>query len=568
MSIIGHRGDAVNPLRSVCPSVLLLAIGACGVTTSTQSTPDSGDETGASGDGNTGAPVDAEDGGDDGSDANGGGSSGNGNGSGESNDCTALLDDIGTHFADAKDLVPCDESVPGAKIAASLMNLSGLTIDNEGVRLTPCVAARCDATWAYIATNALPHYDFVPMTPNPLVEVPVVYRIPLVPTDVPSQAGVDAANIDGCADAYDQFLLNAEQATTREPSELCSLTRAAEYLSDPKGAETVTYQKVQCLDITAFVSSGSPIFGPNEAAMPDPYGNPGFNYPLVYGGSYGRGASLDYCGGHTASTMHYHAVKDACFDRDAAGQPARSYDEATSDFNQADALTLPCEQESGIVGWALDGYPIKGSCVCTKRGGDGACTELRRARSGWIYEGLARWGSDAGEAAALGNDGKVCNSDADCCTGANCHLRCASSLFADAGASEGVVADQRCVTVDYSWCTSRYLAQTDPAPAGSDFVYLDRCNGFEGPDGFSYHSTSTFPLLVGCYRGQVDRAAQVAMAPGGGGGGGGGTTGGGANTGGQNGGNPPACAPGQTMMCCGDGFCGGPETAANCPADC
>lgn len=35
----------------------------------------------------------------------------------------------------------------------------------------------------------------------------------------------------------------------------------------------------------------------------------------------------------------------------------------------------------------------------------------------------------------------------------------------------------------------------------------------------------------------------------------------------REGGGPPTCRPGQTM-CCGDGFCGGPETPANCPADC
>jgi hypothetical protein len=30
----------------------------------------------------------------------------------------------------------------------------------------PCVEARCDANYAYIASNNLPHYDFVQTTPN------------------------------------------------------------------------------------------------------------------------------------------------------------------------------------------------------------------------------------------------------------------------------------------------------------------------------------------------------------------------------------------------------------------
>jgi hypothetical protein len=51
-----------------------------------------------------------------------------------------------------------------------------------------------------------------------------------------------------------------------------------------------------------------------------------------------------------------------------------------------------------------------------------------------------------------------------------------------------------------------------------DPSYLDECNGTVGPDGtYRYHVTSTFPYLIGCYRGTV--------AGGGGGMGGGGTGG-------------------------------------------
>jgi hypothetical protein len=78
---------------------------------------------------------------------------------------------------------------------------------------------------------------------------------------------------------------------------------------------------------------------------------------------------------------------------------------------------------------------------------------------------------------------------------------------------------------------------------------LDRCNGRDLPGGgYAYYATRTFPYFVGCYHG-TPRTQTT------GGGGGGGMT-------------LPMCRPGQTSMCCGDGTCEGPETAANCAADC
>ncbi len=81
--------------------------------------------------------------------------------------------------------------------------------------MTPCVQARCDQKYAYIGTNALPHYDFVQTTPNALVENDLIYRIPLAPAGNGSPNADDGAAIDGCVDAYDQYLTDPNTATTR-----------------------------------------------------------------------------------------------------------------------------------------------------------------------------------------------------------------------------------------------------------------------------------------------------------------------------------------------------------------
>ena len=72
---------------------------------------------------------------------------------------------------------------------------------------------------------------------------------------------------------------------------------------------------------------GMPIFGPNEAAMPDPYGDP------IYNGL------MDFCLGHTAmgGLYHYHGLLVECLVGDVAP-----------------------DEPSPIIGFALDGYPIFG----------------------------------------------------------------------------------------------------------------------------------------------------------------------------------------------------------------
>ena len=247
--------------------------------------------------------------------------------------------------------------------------------------------------------------------------------------------------------------------------------------------------------------------------MPDPWGNPAYFYPDVYGESYvpadpRGGAALDLCGGHTGMTMYYHAVNAACFARDDDGRPAASYVDGASTWDMVASLGDACTEESGIVAWSIDGYPIMGPCVCVARAGDGSCTDVRRARSSWTYEGLASWGNAPNEDQVLGLDGDVCADDDACCPAGvdGCDYRC-TPVVATAG--NGTAIEHRCTLLDYSWCTSRFTDRTAADTSGETYVYLDRCNGFEGPDGYAYHATLSFPLLQGCFHGEPTGAVVV-----------------------------------------------------------
>lgn len=497
-----------------------------------------------------------------------GGSSGS---SGAATTCSGLWGQITTTYPDAGTLGPCEGAA--AAVAGSLFKLDGITIDNNGARMTPCVEARCDANFVYVATNTLPHYDFIQTTPNPLAEAPQILRVPRVATPIAAGVDADSSAVATCVDAYNQYLAAPATATQREPSSLCVQADGdKEYLQDTlaKGGP-VTYRKVNCLGTIAFLINGVVVAGPNEGPMPDPYGNPIFFYPEKAGQTYGGAntAALDLCGGHTGNSMHYHGVTEACFERDEQGAPANSYAEAAATWDFAQALGGACDRESGVVGWSPDGHPIKGPCVCTQRGADGVCTEVRRARSAWAYQGLGSWSGSPGanndSAGALTQEGTACSTDDDCCAGSgDCHFKCNYAVFDTPSVPGGTTEGKRCVLLDYSWCSHRFVDRTAADTSAASFVYLDRCNGFEGPDGYAYHATASFPFLLGCYR---DEPATLpgGGAPGGDAMGGGNPMGGGDPMGGGN--APPTCQPGQTQ-CCGDGVCDGPENAQNCAADC
>ncbi len=460
---------------------------------------------------------------------------------------TDLWADIGDYEL-VGELSDCPASNP---VAASLFQLDGVTIDNNGASMTPCIEARCDDAYVYVATNKLPHYDYVQTTPNTLAENVSIARLPLTPTPVGTVAGAtDAMTANGCVDGYEQYLTNPGNATANEPSGLCT-NAGALFLTEALSGGTANYQAIPCLGGFGFVLSGVSTNGPNEAGFPDPWGDPAATSPNSIDEGVG---ALDYCGAHVGADMHHHYVPTACFERDAVGRPAQSYVAAAEAWDKEAMLVGDCTEESPIVGWSVDGYPIKGPCVCVSRAGDGSCAEVRRAMSSWTYEGLGVWESesalDPGDTFAV--EGMACSSDADC---AGEDFTCNWVLTGDDS-----TASQRCMLIDYAWCTHRYADRS--ASARSDVVFLDRCNGTQGADGYAYHTTASFPYIQGCYHGEAPDQAGNGGAPGGGmGPGGDGMMPGGGGM------DPPTCGPGETM-CCGDGVCDGPETAENCPADC
>ncbi|HHZ89642.1 TPA: YHYH protein [Candidatus Poribacteria bacterium] len=86
-----------------------------------------------------------------------------------------------------------------------------------------------------------------------------------------------------------------------------------------------TFTQIPLLGTVAFTITGLPIYGPNEAQHPDPYGDPYVNQ------------ILDFCHGHTGGQgdYHFHAAPE-CLIQHPDGS----------------------EEHYNIVGFALDGYPL------------------------------------------------------------------------------------------------------------------------------------------------------------------------------------------------------------------
>ncbi|MBR59101.1 MAG: hypothetical protein CMH54_13920 [Myxococcales bacterium] len=159
---------------------------------------------------------------------------------------------------------------------------------------SPSLYAYCDGDTMFVESNGIPHYTFEPMTPNELQENNTVYSIPLNPQ------------------------------------------------------EAATPSIIPCLGSVGVAVNGAPFYGPNEAAFPDPYGDPVYNN------------LMDVCEGHTGGQgdYHYHALLVECLTADHPN------DESTP---------------SPIVGWALDGYPVYGPYGCL----DTDCETIVEFKSSW-----------------------------------------------------------------------------------------------------------------------------------------------------------------------------------------
>ena len=220
----------------------------------------------------------------------------------------------------------------------------------------PQLDAWCEGDTLVVESNGLPHYTFVPITPNPLV--------------------------------------------TRDWH--WEVTRS------PQVADEST--SLPLLGYAGFAVNGVPFYGPNEAAVPDPYGDPIYN------------EIMDGCMGHVGAEYHNHALYVKCLIESSLVETPWTNPEPSP------------SEPSPIVGYAADGFPIYGPYGCL----DEECSEVVEFKSSWVQIG-------------------------DPST--------------------------------YAWDAYQYQEQ-----GGSE--YLDRCNGRTGADGsYRYHTTATFPYIMGCYSG-------------------------------------------------------------------
>ena len=165
----------------------------------------------------------------------------------------------------------------------------------------PFLEVSCTEDSLVVNTNGLPHYTFIPMTPNDLVVAEHTYTFPL----------------------------------------------------EPQVADETT--DIPFLGYVAVAINGVSIFGPNEGAIPDAYGDPMVNN------------IMDPCHGHTAFEYHHHALEQKCMiDSGLVAEP----------WTNADVDTT---QPSPVLGFAADGFPIYGPHGCL----DSDCREVVTFQSAW-----------------------------------------------------------------------------------------------------------------------------------------------------------------------------------------
>lgn len=158
----------------------------------------------------------------------------------------------------------------------------------------PAVGVDCQEEVLVVTSNGIPNYEYVSMTPNALTEQNWEWTISLDPEMTGSQ------------------------------------------------------EDIPLLGTAGFAVNGIPIYGPNEGAFPDPYGDPVYN------------DILDFCLGHTGGNedYHYHALVVACI-------------LGLSEVSETEA--------SPLIGFSLDGFPIYGPLGCL----DEACEEVVEFQSSW-----------------------------------------------------------------------------------------------------------------------------------------------------------------------------------------
>jgi len=270
----------------------------------------------------------------------------------------------------------------------------------SGLPLIPQVSATCDPDELIVTSNNIPHYTFTMLTPTDLDDVTTEVRVPRFPS------------------------LAAD------------------------------WTEIACLGTVGIAVNGVVWFGPNEAVIPDPYGDPVAN------------AITDNCRGHHGS-HHYHGLVTECLAQDHVGS-AEPWNETP----------LPTDEESPIIAYAYDGFPIHGPYGCE----DVGCTSVIEYKSGW----------ENTSASVVG-----CASTADCSGTDVCTLTVVSGVETTA-----------CVPNTYAWDSHTYVSKVGTQ-------YLDVCNGHTDAGGdYHYHTTSTFPYILGCFSGTPAAGAGTGTGPG------------------------------------------------------
>ena len=338
--------------------------------------------------------------------------------------------------------------------------------DTDLAALTSCATTvsaeqSCALSVAAAATNALfdAVYPVPPPTPTPTPSESPSPTATATETPVCTQSGnfLDVSSAPGAGASYPKPSLSVSCTSSQivvasngippytyvaiTPNGLAAQSYTFHLPRSPQVAAHTT--TVPCLGVAGVSVNGMPFFGPNEATFPDPYGDPVAN------------SIMDECLGHTGmgGTYHYHALLVKCLT--ASGLVAQPW-------NNPDP---PTDEASPIIGYALDGFPVYGPYGCA----DVGCSSIVEYLSSW--DNIAYQSLD-------------CTSSASCGTNDTCALVMVNGVERNA-----------CVPKTYAWSNNQYVAK-----AGSQ--YLDQCNGHYGPNGdYHYHATSTFPYIIGCYRG-------------------------------------------------------------------
>ena len=188
--------------------------------------------------------------------------------------------------------------------AAQFLDVSKAVGPGEGYP-APELSVSCDDNTLIVESNGIPHYTFVPMTPNPLEVMSWRYEV----------------------------------------------TRT------PEMADTET--TIPLLGYVGFAVNGIPIYGPNEAEFPDPYGDPIHN------------GILDGCMGHVGNAYHNHALLVQCLtEQSLVSMPWTNAPPSSED-------------PSPVVGYAADGFPIYGPYGCT----NATCDTVIEFKSSWVQIG-------------------------------------------------------------------------------------------------------------------------------------------------------------------------------------